>query len=108
MAIRVLVAAVAVALLGPVGAIATAHADTNDANFLSMLKSEGITNQVAPSRAIEAGHAVCQEFESGKSAADIANEVLNGSDMPAYHCGFFVGAAVRAYCPQYRSKASGI
>jgi Protein of unknown function (DUF732) len=59
-------------------------------------------------RRIEAGHAVCQEFDAGKSASDIANEVLNGSDMPAYHCGFFVGAAVRAYCPQYRSKASGI
>jgi hypothetical protein len=21
--------------------------------------------------------------------------------MPAYHCGYFVGAAIKVYCPQY-------
>ena len=46
-AIRLL-AAVLVALLGLLGAAATAHADNNDDKFLKALKSEGITDQSRP------------------------------------------------------------
>jgi hypothetical protein len=31
----------------------------------------------------------------------VANDVLNNSSMPAYHSGYFVGAAIEVYCPQY-------
>ncbi len=96
-----LIVAVAVALIGPLGAVSTAHADTTDNNFLAMLRSEGITDHVSPQHAIEAAHSVCQKLDEGESPNAVANDVLNNSAMPAYHCGYFVGAAIKAYCPQY-------
>ncbi len=96
-----LLVAVAVALIGPLGAVATAHADTADNNFLAMLKSEGITDHVSPQHAIDAAHSVCQKLDEGENPTAVANDVLNNSAMPAYHCGYFVGAAIKAYCPQY-------
>lgn len=106
MTVRLLVALV-IALLGPLGAVATAHADTNDNRFLASLKTEGITDHVSPSHAIEAAHSVCQKLDGGESPAQVANDVLNNSSMPAYHAGYFVGASIDAYCPQYTSKLSG-
>jgi Protein of unknown function (DUF732) len=96
-----LLLAVAVALLGPLAAISTARADSNDDKFLSILKTEGITDHVSPAHAIEAGHMVCQKLDGGASPSDVANDVVNSSNMPAYHCGYFVGAAIKVYCPQY-------
>jgi hypothetical protein len=96
-----LLVVMAVALLGPLGAVSTAHADTNDDKFLSILKAEGITDHVSPAHAIEAGHTVCQKLDGGATPTDVANDVVNSSNMPAYHCGYFVGAAIKVYCPQY-------
>ena len=100
MVIRLLVAA-AVAVIGPLGAVSTAHADTNDNNFLAMMNAQGITDHVSPAHAIEAAHSVCSKLDSGETATAVANDVLNSSAMPAYHAGFFVGAAIHVYCPQY-------
>jgi hypothetical protein len=105
MTIRLLVAMV-VALLG-LGAASTAHADTNDNKFLAEMKSEGITDHVSPQHAIEAAHSVCQKLDSGETPTQVANDVLNSSSMPAYHSGYFVGASIDAYCPQYASKVDG-
>lgn len=107
MAIRLLTAVVVV-LIGTLGAISTAHADNNnsDNTFLTELKSEGITDHVSPQHAIQAAHSVCQKLDGGETPTAIANDVLNNSQMPAYHCGYFVGASIRAYCPQYTSKIS--
>jgi hypothetical protein len=96
-----------VALLGPLGAVSTAHADTNDDKFLKALKSEGITDHVSAAHAIEAGHMVCQKLDQGITPAQVANDVLNSSSMPAYHAGYFVGASIKEYCPQYMPKESG-
>jgi hypothetical protein len=100
MVTRVLLA-VAVALLGPLAAVSTAHADTNDDKFISILKQEGITDHVSPAHAIEAGHTVCQKLDGGATPDAVAQDVVNSSNMPAYHCGYFVGAAIKVYCPQY-------
>jgi hypothetical protein len=97
---RLLVAGV-IALLGPLGAVSTAHADTNDGKFLAALKSEGITDHISPSHAIEAAHSVCQKLDAGQTPTQVANDVLNSSNMPAYHSGYFVGASIKEYCPQY-------
>jgi len=97
----------AVALLGPLGAVSTARADSNDQKFLSMLQKEGITDHVSASHAIEAGHMVCQKLDGGASPSDVATDVVNSSNMPAYHAGYFVGVSIKEYCPQYTSKASG-
>jgi hypothetical protein len=96
-----LLVAVAVALLGPLGAVSTAHADTNDNRFLKILQSEGITDHISPAHAIEAAHTVCEKLDAGATPADVASDVLNSSSMPAYHSGYFVGAAIKVYCPQY-------
>jgi hypothetical protein len=100
MVTRLLVAA-AVALIGPLGAVSTAHADNNDNKFIALLNSEGITDHISPSHAIEAAHSVCSKLDSGESATQVANDVLNSSAMPAYHSGYFVGAAIKVYCPQF-------
>jgi hypothetical protein len=99
MFIRLLVTAVA--LLGPVVTVATAHADSNDDKFLAMLKSEGITDHISSSHAIEAGHMVCTKLEGGMTPTEVAYDVLNSSVMPGYHSGYFVGASIKAYCPQF-------
>jgi hypothetical protein len=106
MAIRLLVAVV-VALLGPLGAVSTAHADTNDDTFLAALKSQGITDHVSSKNAIEAGHTVCQKLDQGMTPTQVAADVLNSSNMPAYHSGYFVGASIKVYCPQYAHELSG-
>lgn len=95
----------AVALLAPLGAIATAHADAGDTQFLAMLKSEGITDHVSPAHAIEAGHAVCDKLDQGLTPTEVADDVISSSSMPAYHSGYFVSAAIKAYCPQYSAEA---
>jgi Protein of unknown function (DUF732) len=103
-----LLAVVAALFIGPMGgAIATAQANTSDDKFISTIKSEGITDHVSPSHAIEAAHSVCEKLGTGESPTSVANDVLNNSNMPAYHCGYFVGASIDAYCPEYRSNVSG-
>ena len=92
-----------VALLAPLGAISTAHADTGDGKFLAELRSEGITDHVSPSHAIEAGHFVCVKLDNGTSPSDVVNDVLFSSGMPVYHAGFFVGASIDAYCPRHKA-----
>jgi Protein of unknown function (DUF732) len=105
-ATRLMVVVVAF-LLGPLGAAAAAHADTNDSKFLATLKSVGITDHVSPSHAIAAAHTICQKLDDGMTPTEVATDVLNSSNMPAYHSGYFVGASIDAYCPQYKSKISG-
>ena len=95
-----------VALLGPLGAVSTARADSNDDKFISMLKQEGITDHVSPAHAIEAGHMVCQKLDQGMTPSQVAADVVNSSNMPAYHAGYFVGVSIKEYCPQYMPKAS--
>ena len=99
--------AIAVALVGSLGAVPTAHADSNDNKFLAAMKSEGITDHVSTQHAIEAAHSVCQKLDGGETPTQVANDVLNSSTMPAYHSGYFVGASIDAYCPQYAPKVNG-
>ena len=99
--------AIAIAFVGPLGAVSTAHADSNDNKFLTAMKSEGITDHVSADHAIEAAHSVCQKLDGGETATQVANDVLNSSSMPAYQSGYFVGASIDAYCTQYAPKANG-
>ena len=94
---------IAAALLGA----GIGHADTNDDRFLAALKSEDITDHISPQHAIEAGHTICQKLDNGQTPTQVANDVLNSSAMPAYHSGYFVGASIKLYCPQYTPEVSG-
>ncbi|BDB42609.1 MULTISPECIES: DUF732 domain-containing protein [Mycobacterium] len=92
---------VAAVLLGSLSTAATAHADSLDNKFLTLLQNEGISDHISPSHAVEAGHMVCTKLEQGMTPTEVAADVLNSSSMPAYHSGYFVGAAIEVYCPQF-------
>lgn len=107
MAVRLLAGAAAIALVGSLATIPTAHADTNDAKFISTLQSEGITEHFPATYAIEAAHVVCQNLDSGKSPKEEASEMVGTGGMTAYHAGYFVGASIEDYCPQHMSDLNG-
>lgn len=94
---------VLVAALGPLAAAAPiAHADASDNAFLQALTSKGI-HFASPDKALIAGHEVCDELGNGKSPSQVASTVQTNSAMDGYHAGFLVGAAIKAFCPQYAS-----
>ena len=99
-----LLVAISLALIGLLTLGSIAHADTVDDKFLAALKSEGITDHVSGAHAIEAGHFVCVKLDNGASPTAVVNDVLNSSSMPVYHCGFFVGASIDAYCPRHKAE----
>ncbi|WIM86866.1 DUF732 domain-containing protein [Candidatus Mycobacterium wuenschmannii] len=86
------------ALLGPL--VADVRADPLDDRFLAALQSRGI-NYKSAEAAIDAAHQVCTELGRGRTKDDVAQEVIDRSGLDPYHAGYFVGAAVGAYCPQF-------
>ncbi len=88
----------ALAALAPVAAAPVAHADAGDDAFLGALTAKGI-HFGSPEQAIIAGHEVCDELGNGKTPAQVASTVQANSGLDGYHAGYFVGAAIRAYCP---------
>jgi hypothetical protein len=79
-----------------------ARADAVDDAFLGALIAKGI-HFGSPEKAIIAGHEVCDELDNGKTPAQVASTVQANSGMDGYHAGYFVGAAIRAYCPVHSS-----
>jgi hypothetical protein len=90
---------VVAALLGPLGAASTAHADPADDAFLGMLRSDGITHD-SPQAAIEAGRKVCEYLGQGKTLEQVVYEVVFSSHLPAYDSGYL---SARALVPIARS-----
>jgi Protein of unknown function (DUF732) len=95
-------AVLGVGVLGMAGAIPTAGADAVDDSFLAALRSKGIKFG-SPTKALTAGHEVCDELGNGKTPAQVASTVESNSGLDDYHAGFFVGASISAYCPKYSS-----
>jgi Protein of unknown function (DUF732) len=93
---------VLVTALGPLAAAPIAHADATDDAFLAALTGKGIHFK-SPDKALIAGHEVCDELVGGKSPTQVASTVQSNTAMDGYHAGFFVGASIRAFCPQYGS-----
>jgi hypothetical protein len=90
-------------LLGSLGAAPAAHADSNDNAFIAALNAKDITYE-SRAAAIGAGHLVCHDLDLGQTPEQVATDVLQSSDMDSYHAGYFVGASIRAFCPQYVSQ----
>jgi hypothetical protein len=89
------------ALVGPFGAgVPAVRADPIDDRFLAALASRGISYN-SPEAAVTAAHQVCTELGSGRTKDDVAQEVMDRSGLDPYHAGYFVGASVGAYCPQF-------
>ncbi len=92
-----------ISLFGPLGAAASAaHADAADDVFTAALTSKGI-NFESPQAAIIAGHEVCNELDLGRTPAQVATDVTRNSNLGGYHAGYFVGLAIRTYCPRHAS-----
>lgn len=93
--------AVALCLVAQVGTAATAHADVADDKFLALLRSDDIEHESAAA-AIAAGHKVCDYLDSGMTTNEVAKDIENSSNgaLPDYDAGFFIGAAIKAYCPR--------
>ena len=93
----------AVAPLSVVGVAApTAHADyaLDSSNFVGALSSRGITF-ASRQASTAAGHEVCDELDQGRQASDVANDVMQQSNLDGYHAGFFVGVSIAAFCPRH-------
>ncbi|BAX91300.1 DUF732 domain-containing protein [Mycobacterium shigaense] len=92
----------AAALLGPAP---IARADSADNQFLAILKKDDI-NHTSSQAAIAAGHKVCEYLDTGMNLTNVEQDVENSSGLPDYDTGFFVGAAIKAYCPQFMPDVS--
>lgn len=99
-AVLSLSAAGLISVFGLVPAAPIANADAGDSQFLAMLKKDDINHESVPA-AIAAGHKVCEYLESGMNWKEVAADVENSSGMPDYDTGFFLGAAIKAYCPSF-------
>jgi len=93
-------AAVPTAQPPPAAAVPTTPGNATDDAFLAALTAKGI-HFGSPQKALVGAHEVCDELGNGKSPSQVASTVQSNSDMDGYHAGFFVGASIRAYCPQY-------
>ena len=74
---RTLLAAVpvlAVALLGALGTVPTAHADPTDDAFIAALKAHGISHE-SDQAAIAAGRLVCHQLDTGKTQEEISRDM---------------------------------
>jgi Protein of unknown function (DUF732) len=90
-----------IAMLGTLGT-PIALADAADNTFTAALSSKGI-NFASPQSAIIAAHEVCDELDLGRTPVQVATDVTKNSNLDGYHAGYFVGLAVRTYCPQHAS-----
>jgi hypothetical protein len=89
-----------ISMAGLLGLAPVAHADAADNQFLAMLKKDDI-NHASASAAIAAGKKVCEYLDTGMNLTNVEQDVENSSGLPDYDTGFFVGAAIKAYCPQF-------
>ncbi|BCI83156.1 hypothetical protein MTY66_47810 [Mycolicibacterium sp. TY66] len=93
------VAGAAVVLAAP------AHADDDDAIFLQVIHHYGITFPTNAS-AVSAARFVCSQIDSGWTPAEVSMKVYNitNKTVTADDAGYFVGASVAAYCPEYKDQ----
>lgn len=75
---------------------------TEDA-FIAVLDEQGIAY---PDRetAVGAAEEVCGLFDEGNSFVQVLEIVSSETGMDAYKSGFFMGASVAAYCPEYTDQ----
>lgn len=82
--------------------VAPAAADQMDEAYIAALQKH---NVVYPDRgvAIATGHMVCDELHQGQTPMRLVLQLSANSQLSAHLASYVIGAAVSAYCPQYRS-----
>jgi hypothetical protein len=86
-----------------IGAVPVAKADDTDDPYIQVLNNEGIGHRAPRDKLIQLGHEICDDMSKGKSPVDEATGLYNSADLSQHDAGTLVGAAVAAYCPQYKS-----
>ncbi|WP_231974883.1 DUF732 domain-containing protein [Mycobacterium sp. E1747] len=87
-------------------AAAPAVADPSDDAFLGALADNGIMMS-DPRAAISMARSVCAGLDRNQKSSVLAMKVMKGASLSARQAGFFVGASVSAYCPQYKGQIDG-
>ncbi len=80
----------------------SASADPADDQFLGALSNYGIV--MNNDNAIAMAHAVCAGFDKNANSNYIAMKVSKEASLTLRQSGFFVGASMSAYCPQFIGK----
>ncbi|OBF54220.1 hypothetical protein A5756_14575 [Mycobacterium sp. 852002-53434_SCH5985345] len=85
---------------------APASADPPDDAFLAALADNGIVLN-DPGTAIAMARSVCAGLDKNQRSSVLAMKVMKEANLSARQAGFFVGASVSAYCPQYKGQTDG-
>jgi hypothetical protein len=70
-----------------------------DEQFLAALRSHDIA-YISPEWAIWDAHEVCVNVEAGMAPEQMAQVVMQESNLDGFHAGYFVGASISFYCPR--------
>ena len=85
-----------------------ARADSSDDRYIQLLTDEGqgIVQKAPRDGLIKLGHLICDDMSHGKNPVEDANGLYGAADV-SEHNRTLVGAAVGAYCPQYKDRIGG-
>jgi hypothetical protein len=79
---------------------APALADPTDDAFVAALAKAGITFP-DQSNEIATAHAVCATLDKSNKSTILAMKLAKDADLSLKQSGYFIGASIAAYCPQY-------
>jgi hypothetical protein len=80
--------------------VAPASADPNDGAFVDALAKGGI-GLPDDNAAIAMAHSVCAGLDQHNKTSLLAMKLMKETDLSMKQSGYFIGAAISAYCPQY-------
>ena len=80
---------------------APASADPADDAFVAALAKDGI-GITDRNTAIAAAHTVCDELANNPNTSVLAMSLMKDTELSLQQSSYFVGAAMSAYCPQYK------
>lgn len=98
-------AAVGGMLVAPFASPATAHADIYTDAFLQTLHNKGFFHDRGDAGLIALGGVACSRLaNNGGSIPDAINYIYqnSGDTIDMGDAGYFVGASIGAFCPEYR------
>jgi hypothetical protein len=105
MFVRISTTAVATAAFGlaAFAGSATASANAVDDEFLTNIDKAGIVFD-SNRAAFQDAQKVCSNLASGRSGVDIAQDILNSTDLTKHQAAVFVVESTYAYCPGYTDR----
>lgn len=76
-----------------------APVDPDDA-FITVIRQDGLFPTADDADLVDIGQKACSALDTGNSYLTVVNITMTSGDLTAYDAGYFVGAAIAAYCPQ--------